>query len=231
MKADSSIISRRVEIQHLVPYLPQLHTFLTTIGPSLAHDDVIQVSEAIAFVLSFMPVEDAAAGLRTFAMPMIQKAHDLTQKQGVPSRAELDVVAREFSSPSPHSFDLLLIIFLLPPRLQQSPSNNSRPSSPSSVPSDPTSQPAVLRHPPRSGPLSTPSSFDSDRNGSSPSRCALSFVEESPSSEQPPFPSSQVCWIGWRDASRSPRSRRTFGLRGRLGVRTREMCRFRVGVR
>ena len=70
-------------------------------GPSLAHDDVIQVSEAIAFVLSSMRTEEAAAGLRTFAMPMIQKAHELTQKQGVPSRAEFDAVARQSRSFTP----------------------------------------------------------------------------------------------------------------------------------
>lgn len=65
-------------LQHLVPYLPQLYSFLTTIGPSLSPEDVIQVTEAVAFVLSYMPVDEVAAALRTFAMPLVQNIHDLS---------------------------------------------------------------------------------------------------------------------------------------------------------
>lgn len=88
---------RRAFSQHLAPYLPQLHSFLTNVGPRLAADDVIQVIEAIAFVLSGMPVEEAAAGLRTFTMPLIQKVHEISVKQGDVSRDELQSVAGELA--------------------------------------------------------------------------------------------------------------------------------------
>ncbi|CED82507.1 Nuclear transport regulator [Phaffia rhodozyma] len=69
--------------QHLIPFLPQLHSFLTTVGPSLSQEDVIQVTEAVAFVLSEMPVEDSATALGTFTMPLIQQIHDVTQRSSV----------------------------------------------------------------------------------------------------------------------------------------------------
>lgn len=83
-------------IQHLVPYLPQLHTFLATVGPTLEHEDVIQVTEAIAFVLSFMPVGDAASALRTFAMPLIQSIHNITSKSSEASKDELTLITSTF---------------------------------------------------------------------------------------------------------------------------------------
>jgi hypothetical protein len=44
-----------------------------------------------------MPVEEAAAGLRTFTMPLIQKVHEISVKQGDVSRDELQSVAGELA--------------------------------------------------------------------------------------------------------------------------------------
>jgi hypothetical protein len=41
------------------------------------------VTEAVAFVLSYMPVEEVAAALRTFAMPLVQNIHDLSTAANV----------------------------------------------------------------------------------------------------------------------------------------------------
>ncbi|KAI0053348.1 ARM repeat-containing protein [Auriscalpium vulgare] len=57
--------------QHLVPFLAQLHTFLATVGPKLPQEDKLVVYEAIAHVISAMPMEQAAQSLRTFALDIL----------------------------------------------------------------------------------------------------------------------------------------------------------------
>ena len=46
--------------QHLVPYLPQLHTFVNTMGDKLGREDILEVCEAIGYVIASMPAADAA---------------------------------------------------------------------------------------------------------------------------------------------------------------------------
>jgi len=74
---------------HLVDFLPQLHTFLNTMGSKLIQEDKIQVYQAIAYVVSAMPMEQAAQSLRTFALDILTQVHTITVKTSPPTKEEL----------------------------------------------------------------------------------------------------------------------------------------------
>ena len=57
----------------MIPYLQQLHTFLSSIGPSLPQEDRLQLYEAIAHVISAMPMESAAQTLRSFSFELLSR--------------------------------------------------------------------------------------------------------------------------------------------------------------
>ncbi|KAJ7492711.1 armadillo-type protein [Mycena latifolia] len=78
--------------QHLVEFLPQLHTFLSSTGAKLVQDDRQQVYEAIAYVISAMPMVRAAESLRTFSVDILAQIHAVTIKPTVISREELQDV-------------------------------------------------------------------------------------------------------------------------------------------
>ncbi|KZT44557.1 ARM repeat-containing protein [Sistotremastrum suecicum HHB10207 ss-3] len=79
--------------RHLVPSLPQLYAFYTTAAPKLSQDDRVQVCEAIAHVISYMPMEQAAQSLRTFCLQILASVHTLTSKPNPISKEELKHVA------------------------------------------------------------------------------------------------------------------------------------------
>ncbi|OCH94769.1 ARM repeat-containing protein [Obba rivulosa] len=78
--------------RHLVDFLPQLHTFLGSMGSKLVQDDKIQVYEAIAHVISAMPMEQAAQSLRTFSLDILAQVHALAMKPTVATQEELQAV-------------------------------------------------------------------------------------------------------------------------------------------
>ncbi|GBE77835.1 ARM repeat-containing protein [Sparassis latifolia] len=79
--------------RHLVDFLPQLHTFLGSTGSKLAQDDKIQVYEAIAYVISAMPMEQAAQSLRAFSLDILAQVHAIARKPTLASKDELQAVA------------------------------------------------------------------------------------------------------------------------------------------
>ncbi|KAI0348375.1 ARM repeat-containing protein [Trametopsis cervina] len=78
--------------QHLVDFLPQLHQFLASMGGKLAQEDKVQVYEAIAFVISAMPMEHAATSLREFALDILQLVHTTANKPTAATKEELKLV-------------------------------------------------------------------------------------------------------------------------------------------
>lgn len=75
--------------QHLVDFLPTLHSFLSMTGSKLAQDVRRQVYEAIAHVISAMPMERAAESLRTFSLDILGQIHSLVNSEVPPSKEEL----------------------------------------------------------------------------------------------------------------------------------------------
>ncbi|KAI6031674.1 armadillo-type protein [Pisolithus microcarpus] len=75
--------------QHLTDFLPTLHTFLKTTGRKLAQDDRLQVYEAIAYVISAMPMEKAAESLKTFSLDILSQIHNAAGQATPISKQEL----------------------------------------------------------------------------------------------------------------------------------------------
>ncbi|KAG9043201.1 Nuclear import receptor [Tulasnella sp. UAMH 9824] len=78
--------------QHLVPYIPQLHTFVQSMGSKLLQDDRLQVYEAIAYVITSMPMEDAGQTLRLFSLDLVTHIHGIVSKPAA-EKEELTNVA------------------------------------------------------------------------------------------------------------------------------------------
>ncbi|KAG1862183.1 armadillo-type protein [Suillus subluteus] len=78
--------------QHLIEFLPTLHTFLTTTGTKLTQDDRRQVYEAIAYVISAMSMEKAAESLRTFSLDILSQIHAISSKSTAVTKQELKEV-------------------------------------------------------------------------------------------------------------------------------------------
>ncbi|KAG1825839.1 armadillo-type protein [Suillus subaureus] len=78
--------------QHLIEFLPTLHTFLTTTGTKLTQDDRRQVYEAIAYVISAMSIEKAAESLRTFSLDILSQIHAISSKSTAVTKQELKEV-------------------------------------------------------------------------------------------------------------------------------------------
>ncbi|TFK41259.1 armadillo-type protein [Crucibulum laeve] len=77
---------------HLVDFIPTLHAFLSTTGSKLLQEDRRQVYEAIAYVISAMPMDQAAQSLRTFALDILSQVHAITTKQTPPTKEEFEEV-------------------------------------------------------------------------------------------------------------------------------------------
>ncbi|TFK77186.1 ARM repeat-containing protein [Pluteus cervinus] len=78
---------------HLVEFLPTLHTFLKGTGTQLSQDDRRQVYEAIAHVISAMPMEHAAESLRSFALDILAQVHTVASLQTPATKAQLEEVS------------------------------------------------------------------------------------------------------------------------------------------
>ncbi|KAK4688053.1 transportin-3, partial [Tremellales sp. Uapishka_1] len=79
--------------QHLVPFLPELHQFVTSVGGKLHQSDMVEVSEAIGYVISDMPSETAAPALQQFCEPLIQLIQAAAASPTEASKHELDRVS------------------------------------------------------------------------------------------------------------------------------------------
>lgn len=84
-----SLSANPFNLQHLVDFLPTLHTFLSSTGKKLAQDDRRQVYEAIGNVISAMKMEAAAESLRSFAFDILAQLHKVATQPTPPTKAEL----------------------------------------------------------------------------------------------------------------------------------------------
>ena len=79
--------------EHLVPFLPQLHAFTSTVGDKLDQADMVEVCEAIGYILSSMPAAQAAPALQQFCEPLIQRVQAVASSSTEAPKADLQKVA------------------------------------------------------------------------------------------------------------------------------------------
>ncbi|BGP13168.1 hypothetical protein JCM10213_000252 [Rhodosporidiobolus nylandii] len=74
---------------HLVPFLPQLHTFIETVSPKLGGEDLLDLTAAIAHIIVAMPPADMPQTLSTFIMPNVELVHTLAAQEAPASKDQL----------------------------------------------------------------------------------------------------------------------------------------------
>ncbi|KAF8584964.1 ARM repeat-containing protein [Ramaria rubella] len=78
--------------RHLVSFLPQLHSFLNGVGGKLNQEDTLQIYEAVAYVVSSMPLEEATQSLRSFSTDILAKIATVLNKTTAPTKDELQLI-------------------------------------------------------------------------------------------------------------------------------------------
>ena len=78
--------------EHLVPYLGQLHGFVTTAGLKLTLEEKIDVAEAIGYVIASMGQAEAAEALQKFTQPLLEQLQGACTGPLLLTREELDPV-------------------------------------------------------------------------------------------------------------------------------------------
>ncbi|EFP74390.1 uncharacterized protein PGTG_00346 [Puccinia graminis f. sp. tritici CRL 75-36-700-3] len=72
--------------QHLVTYLPQLHSFYQNMSLTLGQDDMNEVSAAIAHIIAGLPAPQGAAAMSTFCMPLVEGLHNVAVRKQAPTK-------------------------------------------------------------------------------------------------------------------------------------------------
>jgi transportin-3 len=75
---------------HLVPYLPQLHTFFKSVTNKLGPEDLLDLTAAIGHIIAVMPATEAPSALQLFCMPNIETIHSLSINPTPATKSELD---------------------------------------------------------------------------------------------------------------------------------------------
>ncbi|WRT66764.1 uncharacterized protein IL334_003727 [Kwoniella shivajii] len=79
--------------QHLVPFLPELHGFINSVGDKLDQADMVEVCEAIGYVISSMSPGQAAQALQQFCQPLIQRIQAVATSDSEADKPTLQKVA------------------------------------------------------------------------------------------------------------------------------------------
>ena len=74
---------------HLIPFLPQLHTFIQSVSTKLGPEDLLDLTAAIAHIIIAMRPNDIPQTLSTFAMPNLELVHSVSQQPTAASRDDL----------------------------------------------------------------------------------------------------------------------------------------------
>lgn len=60
-------------LQHMIAFLPQLHSFLNQIGARLPPDDLHEITVGIAWIIAPMQPEEGINALSLFAHPILEQ--------------------------------------------------------------------------------------------------------------------------------------------------------------
>ena len=81
---------------HLIPFLPQLHSFIASVGTKLDQQDLVEVWEAIGYVIASMPADQAAPVLRQFTEPLLGQVQVIVESPVEAQKADLQKAAGEW---------------------------------------------------------------------------------------------------------------------------------------
>ncbi|KAK4333544.1 mRNA transport regulator MTR10 [Rhodotorula toruloides] len=75
--------------EHLVAFLPQLHTFIQTVSSKLKGEDLLDLCAAIAHILIAMPPSQIPSALSTFLMPNVEIVHALVSQDAPAAKDQI----------------------------------------------------------------------------------------------------------------------------------------------
>ncbi|GAA5914269.1 hypothetical protein JCM6882_003675 [Rhodosporidiobolus microsporus] len=75
---------------HLVPFLPQLHTFIQNVSPKLGGEDLLDLTAAIAHIIVAMPPAEMPQTLSTFIMPNVELVHAVAAQDAPATKDQLN---------------------------------------------------------------------------------------------------------------------------------------------
>jgi len=61
-------------------------------GTTMNHDDICQIYEAVAYVISCLSLEDAALWLKTFSTDILSSVHAIISKPTEASKEDLQLI-------------------------------------------------------------------------------------------------------------------------------------------
>ena len=76
----------------MIPFLPQLHSFLTSLDGKIVQEDKMHLYEAVAHVISAMPLSQATQSLKTFSAYLLGQIQAVISKPN-PSKQDTQLVA------------------------------------------------------------------------------------------------------------------------------------------
>lgn len=76
--------------------MPQLHAFLNNVGDKLLQDDICQICEAVAYVISSMSLQESAQWLQTISSDILSKVHAVVLRPDPATKEELQRVCSEY---------------------------------------------------------------------------------------------------------------------------------------
>ena len=76
-------------------------------GSKLNQEDTLQIYEAVAYVMSSMPMEEAAQSLKTFSTDILSKIHAIINKPTVATKDELQLLVSKHTMFPPHTICIL----------------------------------------------------------------------------------------------------------------------------
>ena len=78
----------------MIPYLPQLHTYLQDLDARLPPDDLLTISQGIAHIIAAMPTPDAIQSLTLFCNPLLEQVFRICSQPQV-DRSQMKIAESE----------------------------------------------------------------------------------------------------------------------------------------
>ncbi|KAK4051285.1 Nuclear import receptor [Microbotryomycetes sp. JL221] len=95
---------------HLINFLQQLHHFLQTVSNGLNSQDLLELSEAVAHVVSQVQIQDRPQAIGLFVMPNVEVVHTLNQKYATSTTTTTATTATAGGAATPSKQELRLAL-------------------------------------------------------------------------------------------------------------------------
>jgi transportin-3 len=93
--------------QHLVPHIEQLHQFTSQTSGRVGQADMLEIWEALGYVVADMPAEQAAPAIQQFTQPLFARIQAIVQDPAQANKATMQELSGESSATSRDDADVV----------------------------------------------------------------------------------------------------------------------------